>query len=68
MPRAGRASYVGRDTVNTELGLQLNLPLAPGHSVFMDLNHTFLGSAIKDSPLVGRSGVSAVRMAYVYRF
>lgn len=66
--RAGRASYVGSDTVNTELGLQLNLPLAPGHSVFMDLSHTFLGSAIKDSPLVGRSGVSAVRVAYVYRF
>ena len=66
--RAGRASYVGSDTVNTELGLQLNLPLAPGHSVFMDLSHTFLGSAIKDSPLVGRSGVSAARVAYVYRF
>lgn len=66
--RAGRASYVGSDTVNTELGLQLNLPLAPGHSVFMDLSHTFLGAAIKDSTLVGRSGVSAARVAYVYRF
>lgn len=66
--RAGRSSYGGSDTVNTELGLQLNLPLAPGHSVFMDLSHTFLGSAIKDSPLVGRSGVSAARVAYVYRF
>jgi len=66
--RAGRATYVGSAAVNTELGLQLNLPLAPGHSVFMDLSHTFLGSAIKDSPLVERSGVSAVRAAYVYRF
>lgn len=66
--RAGRASYAGRSTVNTELGLQVNVPLAPGHSVFMNLSHTFLGSAIKDSPLVGRSGVSAVRAAYVYRF
>ena len=66
--RAGRATYIGSATVNTELGVQMNVPLAPGHSVFMDLSHTFLGSAIKDSPLVGRSGVSAVRAAYVYRF
>lgn len=66
--RAGRATYVGGAAVNTELGLQLNVPLAPGHSVFMDLSHTFLGSAIKDSPLVNRSGVTSVRAAYVYRF
>lgn len=66
--RAGRAAYAGSSAVNTELGLQLNLPLAPGHSVFVDLSHTFLGSAIKDSPLVDRSGVSSVRAAYVYRF
>lgn len=66
--RAGRASYAGTSTVNTELGLLVNVPLAPGHSVFMNLSHTVLGSAIKDSPLVGRSGVSAVRAAYVYRF
>lgn len=66
--RAGRASYAGTSTVNTELGLLVNVPLAPGHSVFMNLSHTVLGSAIKDSPLVERSGVSAVRAAYVYRF
>jgi len=66
--RAGRAAYAGSSAMNTELGLQLNLPLAPGHSVFVDLKHTLLGSAIKDSPLVDRSGVSSVRAAYVYRF
>lgn len=66
--RAGRATYVGTSAVNTELGLQLNVLLAPRHSVFMNLNHTLLGSPIKDSPLVGRSGVSALRAAYVYRF
>lgn len=66
--RANRATYVGRSTVNTEMGLQLNVPLAPGHSMFMSFSHTLLGSAVKDSPLVGRSGVSAVRAAYVYRF
>jgi MipA family protein len=66
--REARASYAGSDTVSTELGLQMNLPLAPGQSIFLDLSHTFLGSAIKNSPLVGRNGVSAARMAYVYRF
>jgi MipA family protein len=66
--RAGRTAYAGKATVNTEIGLQMNIPLAPGHSVFMDLSHTFLGSSIKDSPLVGHKGVSAVRAAYVYRF
>jgi MipA family protein len=66
--RAGRAAYVGSATVNTELGLQMNLPLAPSHSIFLDLSHTFLGSAVKDSPVVDRSGVTAVRAAYVYRF
>jgi hypothetical protein len=34
----------------------------------MDLSHTFLGSAIQDSPLVGHDGVSSVRAAYVSRF
>lgn len=66
--RAGRTAYTGKSTVNTEIGLQLNVPLAPGHSAMMGLTHTVLGSGIKDSPLVDRSGVSAVRAAYIYRF
>lgn len=66
--RAGRPAYAGKSTVNTEIGLQLNVPLAPGHSAMMGLTHTVLGSGIKNSPLVDRSGVTAVRAAYIYRF
>lgn len=66
--RADRTAYAGKSTVNTEIGLQLNVPLAPGHSAMMGLTHTVLGSGIKNSPLVDRSGVSAVRAAYIYRF
>jgi len=61
-------TLVGNSAVNTELGLQLNLPLAPGHSVFVGLKQILLGSAIKDGPRAGRHGVSSVRAAYVYRF
>lgn len=66
--RAGRGAYAGKSTLNTELGLQLAVPLAPGHSVMMGLTHTVLGSGIKNSPLVDQSGVSAVRAAYIFRF
>ncbi|AOW15427.1 MipA/OmpV family protein [Hydrogenophaga crassostreae] len=66
--KAGRATYTGTSTVNTELGLRLKTNLAPGHMVMMDLKHTFLGSGIKNSPLVDRSGVSTVFVAYVHQF
>jgi outer membrane protein len=66
--KAGRAAYTGTSTVNTELGLRLKTNLAPGHMVMMDLKHTFLGSGIKNSPLVDRSGVSTVFVAYVHQF
>lgn len=66
--RPGRAAYAGKSTLNTELGLQVMVPLAPGHSVMMGLTHTVLGSGIKNSPLVDQSGVSAVRAAYIFRF
>ena len=66
--RTGRSAYAGKSTVNTEVGLQLNIPLTPGHSAMLGLTHTVFGSGIKNSPLVDRSGVSAVRAAYIYRF
>lgn len=66
--RAGRNAYAGKSTLNTEIGLQLNVPIAPGHSAMMGLTHTVFGSGIKNSPLVDRNGVSAVRAAYIYRF
>jgi MipA family protein len=66
--KAGRAAFTGTSTVNTELGLRLKTNLAPGHMVMMDVKHTFLGSGIKNSPLVDRNGVSAVFVAYVHQF
>ncbi|PXW91974.1 outer membrane protein [Sphaerotilus hippei] len=66
--RVGRAAYDGTSSINTELGLRMNISLAPKHSTSVDVSHTILGSSIKDSPLVGRSGISAVRASYLYSF
>jgi len=66
--RAGREAYSGKAAVSTEIGVRLLHRLAPQQSVFLDVSATALGSAIKDSPLVDRSWVSAVRLGYVYRF
>jgi len=65
---ASRAAYTGPSTVNTELGLRLNAQLAPRHGLMVDVKHTLLGSGIKNSPLVDRSGVSSLFVAYLYQF
>lgn len=66
--RAGRAAYAGRATTHTELGLRTAYTLAPQQSVYADLSATRLGSAVRNSPLVGRSTETALRLGYLYRF
>jgi outer membrane protein len=65
---AGRAAYAGPSTLNTELGLRLNTRLAPRQGLMVDLKHSLLGSAITNSPLVERDGVTSVFVAYVCQF
>jgi MipA family protein len=65
---AGRPAYAGKAALSTEVGVRVLHRLAPQQSVFMDLSATALGSSIKDSPLVDRSWVSALRVGYVYSF
>lgn len=65
---AARPAYAGKAALSAEIGVRLLHRLAPQQSVFMDLSATALGSSIKDSPLVDRSWVSAVRLGYVYSF
>lgn len=66
--RFGRPAHSGEATTNLELGLRVDYTLAPRQSVFLDLSATRLGSGIKDSPLVDRSGMAGVRVGYLYRF
>jgi MipA family protein len=42
--------------------------VAPKQTIFLDVSGTSLGSGIKNSPLVGRSSQTGVRVGYLYRF
>lgn len=64
----GRARYDGDATTNAEVGLRVGYALAPRQNLFLDISTTKLGSGIKDSPLVGRSTQSGVRIGYLYRY
>lgn len=66
--RAGRLSYSGKSTVNTELGARATYFINKSQSIFMDVSFTSLGNEIKDSPLVDRSSQNRVSMGYLYRF
>ncbi|CAN7277893.1 MipA/OmpV family protein [Acidovorax sp. Leaf78] len=66
--RAGRAAYEGSSAVNLQAGVRVGYALAPRQWVFVDVSSTRLASAIKDSPLVGRSSQPAVTAGYLYRF
>lgn len=65
---ARRPSHAGQSTTNLEAGLRIGYSLAPRHKLSLDLSTTRLGSGIKDSPLVDRSGQNSVRAGYLYLF
>jgi len=65
---AGRPSYQGDSTVNTEIGMRIDWRVAPKHAVFLDMGATRMGSAIKNSPLVEKDTQYGVRVGYSYRF
>lgn len=65
---AGRPAYEGKATTNAELGLRAGYGIDRQQSVFIDVSATALGSGIKDSPLVDRRTLPAVRLGYLYRF
>jgi len=65
---ATRPAYEGTATTNAELGLRTFYGISPRDGVFLDVSATALGSGIKDSPLVDRRTLPAVRLGYLYRF
>lgn len=65
---ATRPAYTAGATVNTELGLRMDVRLAPQQVLFADVGVVALGDAIKGSPLVDRSTVPELRLGYLYRF
>lgn len=66
--RAGRPSYQGASTVNTEIGMRIDWRVAPKHAVFLDMGATRMGSSIKNSSLVEKDTQSGVGIGYFYRF
>lgn len=65
---ATRATYLGKATTNTELGLRGMYLFDRHHAVMLDVGVTSLGKEIKNSPLVDRSTDNRVLMSYLYRF
>jgi len=65
---AGRPAYEGRATTNAEVGLRTFYGFSLHDGAFLDVSATALGSSIKDSPLVDRRTLPAVRLGYLYRF
>jgi outer membrane protein len=66
--RADRGFYQGDASTNIDAGLSLDYSFSRRHSVFADVRMTRFGSAIKDSPLMEKSGQAGVSLGYVYRF
>lgn len=66
--RPGRPAYEGQSTVSAELGLRSVYALTREQSVYLDVSASRLGNEIRNSPLVNRSGESALRFGYVYQF
>jgi outer membrane scaffolding protein for murein synthesis (MipA/OmpV family) len=65
---AFRPAYEGRGTTNAEVGLRTFYGISQHDGAFLDVSATALGSSIKDSPLVDRRILPAVRLGYLYRF
>jgi outer membrane protein len=66
--RVGRPAYIADSTMNVEFSLRTDYLINPRQAVFLSLGYTALGSEIKDSPLIDRSGETQVFMGYLYRF
>jgi MipA family protein len=66
--RRGRPAYAGDSALNHELGLRVAYRLGSRQSVYVDGSVTRLDDVVQDSPLVGRSMESALRLGYLYQF
>lgn len=66
--RADRPLYEGASTANFEVGVRADYSPSKHHSLFLDLGTTRFGKGIKDSPLVERTGQTAISAGYLYRF
>lgn len=66
--RTNRALYQGEASANIEAGLRFDYAFSRRHNVFTDVRFTRFGNAIKDSPLIEKSGQAGISLGYIYRF
>lgn len=65
---AQRQTYVGKATLNGEIGLTGIYQFDQHHSAILDIGVKCLGEEIKNSPLVSASTENSVTLGYLYRF
>lgn len=65
---AQRPAYVGKATLNGEIGLTGIYQFYEHHSAILDISVKCLGEEIKNSPLVSPSTENSVTLGYLYRF
>jgi outer membrane protein len=66
--RTDRALYQGESSANIEAGLRFDYAFSRRHSVFTDFRLSRFGNAIKDSPVIEKSGQAGITLGYIYRF
>jgi MipA family protein len=66
--RADRPAYVVDSTVNAEVALRTTYEIDQHQSALLLLQYSALGSEIKNSPLIEKSGETMVLLGYLYRF
>lgn len=66
--RAGRPAYTGKSTWDTSVGMRVDYPLTRHQLLSLDLGVSHLGTAITDSPIVGRRYMGAIKAGYLYQF
>jgi MipA family protein len=64
----GRPAYQGSSDADFEIGMRANYSLSQHQLMFLDLDDTQQGSAVRESPLVDRTNETGVRLGYLYRF
>lgn len=66
--RAGRPAYTPGRALNLDLGVDLHRDIGRHHTVFGSVKYRRYDSAIKDSPLMEKSGSPRLNIGYLYRF
>lgn len=63
-----RPAHAGEATTNLEAGLRVDYSPGARHTFFLDASAVKLGSAIKDSPLTGKSEQLRLTAGYLFHF